>query len=404
MFSAFFPSIKVIAFALVLVLITSSAYGMEWYWNPEIKVYKEYDDNPTFSSDSKEAVLAEKIESTITTGLRREMKEARLSVGFQDRSYDKNIKSDQEDLIANLVLDQRFQRSVLALETSYSDKKSLSSELEDIGLSRGDVKKNSLSVTPSWNYQLSDSSLVEIRFSDLDVDYESEDGSFSGYSYKSYNLIWQKQIASRWTFFTDLSHQDYSAKDILSDSKTNGLTFGANWSISNTWDADITAGYRISDSEYETAVQITPQITANIITDQKSRGNLFNISTQKEFVNSNVDLDLSKTLVPDPFGFLNDRDELKLTYTRNHNARVRSKLSYRYYETKAVQNNQTLLTAQDREYQSFNASLSWKLSNSWSLVSRVTVSEQQYVGRDAAMSTQVSFGILYRGLKRSTSF
>ena len=79
-------------------------------------------------------------------------------------------------------------------------------------------------------------------------------------------------------------------------------------------------------------------------------------------------------------------------------------LKYRYFKNRALQENQTILIAEDRSFESYGTSLNWRLSHAWTLAGSLNMNRQQYQGRDAATARIFSISAVYRGAKIATSY
>lgn len=393
----------------VTVCITPFNYAQsaEWYWLPEVKLSTEYNDNPGYRSSNRRSARADRVNAEVTAGVRQPSREVSVSAGYRDTRYNKKVTdSDERDIKLSSDGFQRFQRHQLGLSVEYKKEASIRSRIEDLGVDRGDIDKESFVYSPNWSYQLSDTSTIQVALSKLKVEYDTADNSYSDYENKYWQISYQKQVSQRLALFTEVSNSDLSFRGIVSDSSTHSVSIGGIWDATERWKVDASVGYRKTDSKYETLVPLSPILAARVVQNEDSTGKLFSMGATHKMFSGEFGINLQREVTPSGRGVLNKRDGVNLSYLYRHSPKLSSSVKYKYFSTEPVQENKSSISSRDRKFHSLSASVFWKLSRNLSLTGGVSFRQLEYSNSalDKADSTRFSVGLIYKGTRRSTSY
>ncbi|MCK5431397.1 MAG: hypothetical protein KAJ03_01570, partial [Gammaproteobacteria bacterium] len=165
---------------MVLIVLPSIGEGREWYAEPSVNIRSVYDDNIQLRTNDK---FVEEEYGVIASalsrfGVRSEIMDISTEAQVDVKRYSNNDDLDTENFYFDL--DSTFnvsERNRFNLDGRFVMDTSLTSELEDTGLTQVQVDRELKEITPGWTYLLSETQTIEASYTHNDVEYE--DVSFS---------------------------------------------------------------------------------------------------------------------------------------------------------------------------------------------------------------------------------
>jgi hypothetical protein len=111
-----------------------------------------------------------------------------------------------------------------------------------------------------------------------------------------------------------------------------------------------------------------------------------------------LNFDLRRLIDPNSSGFLEQRDEVRLSLRRRMSPTMTGGVAFRIIDTNALEST---LPSVGRDYARLDLSLEWALTRSWSLGLGYDTIYQKFANEaNDQRSNSVSVGVNYRGLSR----
>ncbi len=304
------------------------------------------------------------------------------------------------DQVYNLSSLYRTQRSTWQLGGGYA-KESVTANTTfspDIGLVSTESQRITRSVNPSWTWQMTERTQLEINYQSSLVSYQTiPNSSLIGYTSRDGTATLVYQWSSRDQLTAELDRSDflvpqeslsqlgqpsYTLSGILdpnplvlsNTSVTDTLLLGWSHSFSQTLSASLAAGARRtnSDSIVQTCTASTP-ITFNFITglivgtctqtatttfSDKSNGYVYNGEINKQFQLTDTSLTLGRQISPSGIGAQVQLDSETLAVAHNLSARLKVGLSVSGNQVRGIGSTAPTLT--DENYATASTDLDWK--------------------------------------------
>lgn len=382
-----------LAFAVTgtLLILAGSARGAEWFLIPKISTRAGYVDNLTLNTRPQngveelglipEATFGRKTETTGITGHAR----------FDARRYWGQSGLNTNDRLLNLHMYDNGQRMGWTLDGNITKDTTLQSELSDTGLVLQRTPRLSRSISPGWNYMLSQRTQLNLGYQYQDVRYPDQSTlTYQDYRINSGTATISHQYSQRLQLFATGSVTYYrTTKNQLPargefTARYDILQAGASYAFSQTLNASLSAGIRRSTT---TVTRQNPVIVDTpfgpiflgyappVDVTQSSNGSVLGASLQKQFQTGTLAASLSRNIQPTGYGGLIETDRLELTGHRNLSARFSESLDLALYRTNAVTTTATNL---DRTFVRVEPAFTWRMTQWWNLRGSYRYARQRY--------------------------
>ena len=367
-----------------------NVFATEWTGRMSVNSKFESSDNKrlTTNRDNEEDVVGAVISTTGNLTAQTERSMNSLDTTFRFLRYDGDSDLDSDDQIFRLRNRYMWEKAAFNLNTGYKRESTLITELEDSGILNTDARNRRVQfdIAPSIEYFATEADQLTLGYSFTDVEFPGSNPlSDTDYEYWATSLGWVRSINERLALLSNVYYTDYEAE--LSDAETQsvGLDLGFSYAFSETLQTRFTAGYR--DSDFENTV-------FGVRTSGSEDGSLLAFDLNKEYINSELGINISRTLSPSSSGVVFERDEINLNFDHNFAHNIFSSIEGRWFSNESLNSNQNF---DDRDYYSGLLELGKRINPTWSVSGQYIYRYQEFDfnDRDAESHT----GLLYISFK-----
>ncbi|MCK4952019.1 MAG: outer membrane beta-barrel protein [Gammaproteobacteria bacterium] len=441
---------KHIALSAVFMFLNSTVVmSAEWAFEPSVVMSATQNDNFRFAI-VEESVSGMQLHPKIKLSRRTRASEIMFSGQAFSSRYD-NSRYDSDEIMLDFgSFLKNTERSTIRVNAGISRRTILSTEIEDSGrFGEVELYKDRISFNPSWEYQWSSSSLLQVSYSGQDADYN---GSTSHTDYQYHSLVGSYSfrqseknqygitlLATRYDpNSTDIAFIDYNcnanllaafnicipdpafgfavgsvpATSNITDSV--GFNLGITRNFSQTLSGNVSIGLTRSENtlvrdatqfEIDNAAEfgdITPTVVSTGIINKVVESTLTTLeaSLTKNYELTSITVRLNNSLRPSSNGSLNEITDAALDI--KHNISQRLKLSGNLKATSSQTQNET--TSLNRDYYTAGLKATWNLTKWWRLGAEYLYRQQRYdIVSDSTDSNQFTITLNYAGLKKSIS-
>src|SRR5690554_5289000 len=351
---------------VVVALVSQASYvaAAEYVIGAKFSPTFSYDDNVRLREDKKGSFLT-KIQPTLTLSRAEATSRILLNTGLRVERYTSLKELDREDPFINFSSSYNTERSVYSLTASYSEDAQRSIADEDTGNFSSNATVESINLSPSYQYQLTEKDFVHISLNYSERKYSSDSrnpldyvNNLSDNETTSLTTGWTRKFTERLSGGVALTYAQYEAESSFQDSEYDTFNYALNASylLSEKWSLSGQVGYRTLDNE------IRP-VGSNLKLTDNSSGTLFNFAANYQKEINDFSLSLGRSLNPSGEGVVNEQDRITVNWRRGLSDTLSFSLNTSYQETQTADSiNQT-----DREYFIITPSMKWDLDNNLSL-------------------------------------
>ncbi len=317
--------------AIVLLCCSGNlpAIATEVTWQPSARSMMRIEDNIRGASLEKESAWGFDTGGAVNLRARTETLTSEIVPRFNLRRFIIGDNLDADEYSITSTNDWVRERSALGLDFSYSRDSTLTSEATDAGRVDDVKNRDSIIVTPSVSYALTDVVSAQSSFTYNDVSYVDVGNSgLIDYTYlqgtAGLNYQWGEQLL----FFANTSVSNFKAPETESTTRTYGGQTGATL----TWDENLTLtaaiGWNSSDIKFvEQQVIVVadpfPRLALVSVKDEaSSSGPIANVSIRKIFETTVMKFDYVRQVSPSGRGSQSNSDRVTLNVVTRLNDRL----------------------------------------------------------------------------------
>lgn len=375
---------------LALVSQSTSLVAAEYIVGASFSPTFSYDDNVLLNEDS-ESSFKTQLRPTLSLIRSKENSNIAFNTGLNIERYTDLKDLDREDPFANFSSNWNTERSTYGLSASYSENAQRSIAEEDTGDFSSNATVESINLSPSYRYQLTEKDSVygsytysERTYSDSVVSQNAFGTNLNDNKTHSITGGWQHSITERLTGGLALTYANYeSSGNQQSEYDTYNFAVTSSYLLSEKWSLSGQVGYRTLENE------ITP-VVGPTVTDESS-GSLFSFSSIYQGEINDVTFTLGRSLNPSGEGVVNEQDRISLNWRRSLSEKLSFNLNTSYQETQTADS----INSTDREYMQFSPSVAWRLQEDLTLRFGYEYREQKGTNVDAVDSNKVFLTIGY---------
>ncbi len=383
------------------LLVPALSAATEYSATPSISFQLQHDSNLLLTSQPHQSVTGLTIAPHIDLSAAQANWNITGSVDLRGHRYSGQSSLNGNDQAYNLSSLYQTQRNTFQLNGGYASEAVTASSIfsPDIGLVSAQTQRITRSVNPSWTWQMTERTHLEINYQSGLISYEySPNSSLIDYTTRdgtatlSYQWSPQDQLTVQLdrSYFTvpqempsQLGQPAYTSffgalypnpRVLSNTSTTDSLVMGWSHSFSQTLSTSLSAGARQtnSDSTVQTCTASTTP-TFNFITGQfvgtcsqtantsysyKSNGYLYNAQISKRFELTGLNLALGRQVTPSAIGTQVQMDSVDLGINHKLSERLNADLTLAGYRVRSIGNAVSTLT--DENYELASTDLSWR--------------------------------------------
>ncbi len=419
-------------YVLIIGVFSSvNCFAEEWYIQPSFSLRTEYDDNKRLFTDRFIRSLKEKGESIdlgaygiITTaeaktGVRSENFDVSFKGKVAVKKYFSDLDLDSEDFFLDLNSSYNVnQRNVVGFSGSYNQESTLTSELDDTGLTQDNVPRQTWKISPYWIYNLSETKFIQASYLHQDVSYEQSDiAQFTDYVYDVVSLTFSHQWNEKLTNSATASWFTVKYPSVKREEEQYSINGNLDYNFSETWTASLSGGVQYTQTEIEGTSESLGRVAvidannillnngrvissngisltnpsdsfgitfADAFIDQPPFSDsqtafVFSFSTEKQFETGNIAASYSRSTSPTGFGSLRTVDRFSADYLHKITKHLHFLLNGQVHITKSTLNeNSSQFSNQDRTYYTVTPTLRWQFNRQLSLSGGYRYRRQEY--------------------------
>lgn len=419
-----------LAAGALLTLYSQSVFSSEWSIEPSVSAGVIHDDNIQLKTTGVDSVSGMTLQPKMTLGRRTEISDIAVSGHVKASRYDKNAYDYNEIMLDLASSFKNSERSTLGLDANFSRQPTHVTEEDDSGRIETDRDRDTMTLSPSWDYQLSQSSLLQVAYNATDVDY-SGSTSLIDYRYQTLSGTYLIRQSEKNQFSLSLNASRYrpadgvlTATDYVYDPFGNkipglltyvsvpatnqtdsyGFYIGASRDFSETLKGSLSVGLSKSENAQmynSTAFEISELgQPASVNTVINSTLTTVNASLSKEFELTTLTASFSNSNKPSSNGVLNESTELGVNIKRKITPKLQG-----VFDLKATSSKNELLSGTlDRKYYSTSLQAHWQLTKWWRMIADYRYRYQKYdTATDSADSNRFMVSLRYTWPKMAVS-
>lgn len=376
---------------LALVSQSTSLVAAEYILGASFSPTFSYNDNELLN-DEEEGSFKTEISPTLILTRATETSSLSFRSGLRVERYTELKDLDREDPFANFSSSWNTERSVYGFSAGYSERAQRSIADEDTGNFSSNATVETITVSPTYSYQLTEKDSIYGSYNYSDRTYSDADSidnpigvnNFNDNTTHSLTGGWQHSITERLTGGLALTYANYESSGVQkSEYDTYNFAVTSSYLLTEKWSLSGQVGYRTLENE------ITPAV-GPVLKDESS-GSLFSFTSSYEGEINSVNFTLGRSLNPSGEGVVNEQDKISLSWQRNLSDTLSFNINTSYQETQTADSINTT----DRKYLQFSPSLAWQLEEDLTLRFGYQYREQKGSTVDAVDSNMVYLTIGY---------
>ena len=394
----------------MLVGLPATAYSQQWNFEPVVRLTAQYNDNTQLTTDDSAIIdsTAFTVDANGRFVRRGQSSEVRIAPRIRSKIYTDNVFEDTNDYFFDFFAAKNLERSSYGLQARYAQEDVLTAELDDPDFDNPDVNRpvdldtgrvrvgtnrESIIFSPYFNHEWTETIGFLVNADYVDVSYDQNQLNLTDYTNATLGTGISYKTSNRSTWSLIVFGDDYEA--ISGANRSQSQTIGAGLELrhefSPTMDGKIAVGYQEVDSD----------VTSGGVTVSESNGGtVYSAGITKKGDVSRVVLDASRTVDPGGTGFLQDRTQFRLRYTRQLSPKMFGDFNARIQNTKEI--SPAPIVSIERNYQRYGAGLEWRISRIWSVRGDYRYTEQDFdqtVG--SASSNEFGISLIYDPARRA---
>lgn len=413
-----------------LLAVSGSAVAAEWKLSPSLNSRVQYNDNPRLLPDSFEP------EGSTVYTFNPQLAMSAEELNRWDASLDINAKltryedidnADNNNVFVALDTGRKTELTEWRLGARLEENTNFDSDFDtqtpDSGLFLDDkIVRNTRSVTPSVQWMLSETSMLNFSIGRTDVSFdENSNSNSSDYTYDNLQLSYTWLFSENHRVGLTGSYSEFDSPESNFSYDQTVLSLDYTYTINETSNISMSVGSRELDSlaedvtvgcEVEGVVEPTPldpdtgecPIPAffgptPVLDDitRKNDGTVFNLAYSNQYQLSTFRLDMSRSVIPSSFGSAQEEKRAGLFANHALTERLNTDIKFSASETRTLDGSSSI---SDRDRMQLSASLVYKLSRDTKVSLLYNYVEQTLIATEQDSSSNAVMINLYIGWPR----
>lgn len=402
-----------VAVAVLAVLYSVRAPAAEWSFEPSVSLRAEYNDNFEITPEDKipvwGGILTPRVRFTGAT-------EALSVAGVADISLKRYVDHPEYDVNGynlSILSNYKTERDLVGLDvTAFRDASTLS-EFTTTGVILTSQTTDQWTVTPYWTRSLTERTSATARYA-YSRSYYDDEGStaLSNYVNQRLSVGLQSRIDETKTYFAEAFYARYDTRPAQTRQNSYGISGGYNHAFSETLTGTLAAGWSWTDSTLSAGAQICDgpivagQCTGSIVEitsveEFRDSGGILNASLAWRSETDTMSGALSQNINPSGSGSVAQTRRAGANWGRQWSETVSSSMDVSAYATNYLGE---VLSNSDSTSAQFNARLSWRFHEEWTLDAGYSFTRQKFESEPTAANQNLVYLTLgYAGRKLSIS-
>ena len=393
-----------------LLVLPITALAQLWKFEPIVSLTAQYNDNTQLTTDDSAIIdsTAFTVDANGRFVRRGQSSEVRIAPRVRSKIYTDNFFEDTNDYFFDFFAAKNLERSNYGLQARYAQEDVLTAELDDPDFDNPDVNnplnldsgrfrigtnRESIIFSPYFNHEWTETIGFLVNADYVDVSYDQNQLSLTDYTNATLGtgISYKTSIRSTWSLIVFGDDYDAISGTDRSQSQTIGAGLELRHEFSPTMDGKVAVGYQEVDSDVT---------SGGVTVSESGGGTVYSAGITKRGAISRVVLDASRTVDPGGTGFLQDRTQFRLRYTRQLSPKMSGDFNARIQNTKEI--SPEPIVSIERNYQRYGVGLQWRISRIWSVRGDYRYTEQDFdqtVG--SASSNEFGISLIYDPARRA---
>ena len=389
-----------IATIIFAVMSINTVYAAEWYMEPSANLRSEYNSNPTMTTIEQKGVGGAFLYLAGNLGVRSEHTDVSIKPVFHFNRYKGENELDSNDQNIDLFSTYSTPHSIWKTEGNYTHNTTLTSEIEDTGIVQVPKRRNNWSLNPSWAYDLTERTNMELAMGYNEVTYQNaKNVGLFNYNVKNAQITLIRELSEVSQSRMILYGSRFDVPDILKITNDYGIQAEYTRDFIRTH-TTFMIGYHRSRYRYQVVELSQRGLTLDTKEDSKE-GFLLGISATRSFLRSLLDINLNRSIEPSGAGVLVRRDRAEINLKHDLTAKASWTLNVLYSKYQTLQKSTAFSR---REYDRAFLNLAWRISKSWFANLSYSYTQQKYKEMDSTAHANVMAVLFtYNAPQRSIS-
>jgi hypothetical protein len=388
---------------LLQPLAVQFSYAAEWSMASSVAVRTEYDDNIRFTTAPHSAVwgvlLAPEMKFTGKTETLDVTGGLRVSVN----RYPGERELDSTDHAATLRSSYKSERDLLGLSIDSIRDSTLVSELLETGVVEARRQRNRLTVNPSWSRYITESTAITASYGYTGVGYGDTSGtSLIDYRDQTATVGALLNLSERDVLNVAAYYDEFETQPKTFKADTYGVQLRYDRAFSETLHASLAVGARntrstlsaqglVCDGPVLFGLCFGNLTTFSAVRSERSAGYTFLGSVEKKFETGLLTARVSRELNPTGVGALVQTDRFGVAWMQQLSPTLSAFVDGSIYRSRYVG---SFVTASNSRYFRIEPRVTWRLTDSWTLVGGYSYSHVRYENTSVAASANVVYAVL----------
>ncbi|MBI3560689.1 MAG: hypothetical protein HY080_03085 [Gammaproteobacteria bacterium] len=364
----------------------------DWAFIPTVDLQAVYDDNLFLTTQNVTKTWSSVIAASVDLSRKMENTSLDLTDKIASRHYDYNTMLDRNDNYITLAYAYNGERYAINANGAYASESTLTSELADTGYISVVRKVKQSTLSPSFTYQLSQHSAMQLSYDYLKKNYDAPITEFADYTNQitsanySYSLTESLQLQAIATRSeVDIPEGAYGFVGASLSTKTDNYQAGLSYDYAEDIVLSALYGKRTSLDELK--------YLGYLLGTAKSEGSTYNVSLTKTLDRATIKFQVTRDYSPAGNGVVYDTD--RATVNLQYHVTDRNSVGLDIVYTNQKPGASRFITVH-RTYYSVQPGYTWQVSENWSLNAYYRYSYQKYnTDTDAAKSNLISLSMSY---------
>lgn len=400
-----------LATACAALVVALPAWCAEWAIEPSVESHASMTDNINLQPDTHDSVYGLAISPRVTFARRTENSDVAGKASVTVNRYPGNAELDATD--ASLALTSKYttERNTLGLALGFIRDSTLESELAATGVVQIRHQRNLLTASPSWNYALTDRTVVVAEYEYDRADYGSAVG-LDNYTTSQVTTGLQYAVSERTVATLMGSYSQYRTDSGSVDAKTYGINTGLTWAATERINVTASVGAKQTKLTVRQSALLCPvgpvilcefagipleRFTAS--NTSRDTGLAFSTTVDYGWEASKASVTVSRDLNPIGSGLVVKTDRLAFQGNHDFSERWSANAGASYLVSRYIGG-----LGSDTTYYRLDVGGIWKFAENWEAGLNYGYQHQKVDGfQDSAQANTVFLSVSYKWPKISVS-
>jgi len=374
--------VRITPWVIGAVLTSSTTITLaDWAVAPFAKSSIVFDDNIQFTSDDAQVSLGINLDAGVVVSNETEAVKTEVTPRVAYNTYVEDSGLNTVNAYLDFSTTSYGERSDLGLDLRLANDSTRTSELSDSGRVSLNKRRTYFSMSPNWKYLLTPliSMKVEYLFNGSQYEDSGESG-LNNYEFQRARVGLDKRLSEETDAFVRGYYQRYKVLELTNKARSFGLEGGYN----TEWTPKFSTRAAIGAVATESTVEGV---------DDDSTGVSASIGLRYRAETTSYHVQIRSAVVPSSAGEVFHQNSVRFDITGTRTTQVSWSVRGDWIDRSAVREESD---QSDRTYYRINPTITYKLTQDWSLAFRYGFSYQKRSDGGNATRNQAYIGLTYR--------